>query len=161
MFLRYDVFPVQTLVQFSAFYNFGFGAATSLVLVILVVFILVIEALVNRKRYQVLSITSEEPLAIELGRHKWLLFALVSFICTIFIFTPLLALILKAGALANYSRALSASVDSLVRSLHFAFWGACFLSLFGFLLGYMIYHRFFLWRPLDFLTIFLFTLPAP
>ncbi len=52
------------------------------------------------------------------------------------------------------------SGDSLIRSLQFAFWGACLLSIFGFLFGYIIYHRLFLWRPLDFLTIFLLTLPS-
>lgn len=160
MFLRYDVFPVQTLVQFSAFYNFGFGTATALVLVIFVAFILAIEAFLSRKHYQVLSITSEEPLTIGLGIYKWWLFALISLICAIFIIVPLLTLVLKAGALANYLKALSASGDSLIRSLHFAFWGACFLSIFGFLLGYIIYHQFFLWRQLDFLTIFLLTLPS-
>ena len=95
-----------------------------------------------------------------LAVYRWWLFALVSLICAIFIIVPLLTLVLKAGALANYFKALSASGDSLIRSLHFAFWGACFLSIFGFLLGYIIYHQFFLWRPLDFLTIFLLTLPS-
>jgi iron(III) transport system permease protein len=160
LFLRYDVFPVQTLVQFSAFYNFGFGTATALVLLIFVAFILMIEAFVSRNHYQILAITSEEPLTIELGSLKWWLFALVSLLCLIFIIAPLLTLVFKAGGLSNYSKAISASGDSLIRSLYFAFWGACFLSIFGFLLGSIIYHRFFLWRSLDFLTIFLLTLPS-
>ena len=48
MFLRFDVFPVQTLVQFSAFYNFGFGTAAALVLVIFVAVILMIEGFLFR-----------------------------------------------------------------------------------------------------------------
>ncbi len=109
MFLRYDVFPVQTLVQFSAFYNFGFGTATALVLVIFVALILMIEGfLFSRKQYQPLSITSEEALTIGLGRYRKWLFALVSLICLIFIIAPLLTLVLKAGALANYAKALQA-----------------------------------------------------
>jgi iron(III) transport system permease protein len=160
MFLRYDVFPVQTLVQFAAFYNFGYGTATALVLVIFVAFILVIEAFVSRKQYQVLAITSEEPLTIRLGSYRWWLCGLVSLICALFILVPLLTLVFKAGGLANYVKALSASGDSLINSLHFAFWGACFLSIFGFMLGYIIYHRLFLWRQLDFLTVFLLILPS-
>ena len=161
MFLRFDVFPVQTLVQFSAFYNFGFGTAAALVLVIFVAVILMIEAfLFDRKQYQPLSITSEEAFTIGLGRYRWWLFALISLVSAIFILTPLLTLMLKAGGIANYAKALSASGDSLIRSLHFAFWGACCLSIFGFLLGYIIYHQLFLWRQLDALTIFLLTLPS-
>ena len=161
MYLRYDVFPVQTLVQFSAFYNFGYGTATAFVLVIFVALILMIEGfLFSRKQYQPLSITSEEALTIGLGRYRKWLFSLVSLICLIFIIAPLLTLVLKAGALANYAKALQVSGDSLIRSLQFAFWGACLLSIFGFLFGYIIYHRLFLWRPLDFLTIFLLTLPS-
>jgi iron(III) transport system permease protein len=160
MFLRYDVFPVQTLVQFSAFYNFSFGTAAALVLVIFVAVILMIEAFLSRQQYQVLSITSEEPLAIGLGSYRWPLFALISLFSAIFILAPLLTLVLKAGGITNYAKALSASGDSLIRSLHFAFWGACCLSIFGFLFGYIICHRLFLWRQLDFLTIFLLTLPS-
>ena len=153
-------FPVQTLVQFSAFYNFGYGTATALLLVIFVALILMIEGfLFSRKQYQSLSITSEEALTIKLGRHKWWLFALVSLICLIFIITPLLTLVLKAGALANYAKALQASVTVLSEACILPF-GALLLVDFWFFVGLMIYYRFFLWRQLDFLTIFLLTLPS-
>jgi ABC-type Fe3+ transport system permease subunit len=43
MYLRYDVFPVEILTQFSAFYDFGAATAAAVPLALLTVALLVVE----------------------------------------------------------------------------------------------------------------------
>ena len=49
-FLRYDVFPVESFTQFSAFYNFKAATATALPLAAVTLLLLFVEAAFLRER---------------------------------------------------------------------------------------------------------------
>src|SRR3954451_2162408 len=58
MLLRYAVYPVQTLVQYSAFYDFAAASATAVPLVILALALLSLERRYLRERtYRLLAAT--------------------------------------------------------------------------------------------------------
>jgi len=61
VFLRYDVFPVETFTQFSAFYNFGAATAAALPLVGIAFVVLALERIFLRERtYQLQPAPADE-----------------------------------------------------------------------------------------------------
>lgn len=163
MFLRYDVFPVESFTQFSAFYNFGAATAAAIPLALVTFLILILERFFMReKTYQLQPTPGEEhTLSIKLGSYRWLIFGLVSLLYLITILIPLLVLIIQSASVSTYMEAFSRTADSLLRSLIYAVIGASVLTLLGFFLGYLINTKAFrFWLAVDSLTIFLFALPS-
>lgn len=163
MFLRYDVFPVESFTQFSAFYNFGAATATAIPLALVTFIVLRVETMFLReKTYQLRPAPGEEhALLIKLGNSRWWLFTLVGLLCLIFIVLPFLVLVIQSTSVSAYVEALAKAGDSLLRSLIYAVIGASVLTILGFFLGYLIHTRAFsFWRTVDSLTIFLFALPS-
>ena len=163
MFLRYPVFPVETLTQFSAFYDFG--AATAAATPLLAVTLLVLTAehfYLREKTYRLQPATpGRQMLLVPLERWRVPAFLLVSLLAVAIIVLPLLALIISSLSPFAYSEAWSKAAGSLGRSLVFASVGATLLTAFGFFCGYFIHHRALrLWRAADTLTLLLFTLPG-
>lgn len=161
-FLRYDVFPVESFTQFSAFYNFGAATAAALPLAVITFLILAAERFFLRKKTDQLQPAPDgEWSLIELGSLRGALFALVSLLCLTIVIVPVLVLLLQSAALSTYVEALNRAGDSLLRSVVYAFIGATLLTLVGFLSGYAIHTRALsFWRSIDALTIFLFALPS-
>ncbi len=160
-FLRYDVFPVESFIQFSAFYNFGAATAAAIPLVIITFFVLIAERIFLReKTYQLRPMSdSEQSPIIELGVSRNWLTAAVALLCIIIVVIPLLVLVFQSLSMEAYKEALSRAGDSLVRSISYAAIGASILTVLGFLSGYLIYNRVFrFWRAIDSLTVFLFAL---
>ncbi|MEO8157562.1 MAG: iron ABC transporter permease [Betaproteobacteria bacterium] len=163
MLLRYPVFPVETLTQFSAFYDFGAAAAAATPLLVVTLVLLILEhRYLHDKTYKLLPNTpGRQMLLIPLG--PWRLpaaFAVILLVLAIVVL-PLVGLVLSSLPPFTYPEALSGAVDSLVRSLVFAGIGATLLTLLGFFCGYLIHHRALrLWRAVDTLTLLLFTLPG-
>jgi len=162
-FLRYDVFPVESFTQFSAFYNFGAGTAAAIPLAVVTLLVLLVERIFLRERtYQLRPARDAELLPpIELGRlRKWLTLA-VSLLCMVVVVVPLLVLVFQSLSVNAYAQAISRAGDSLIRSLVYAAVGASALTVVGFLSGYMIHSRALpFWRSVDSLTIFLLALPS-
>ncbi len=163
-FFRYDVFPVESFTQFSAFYNFGAATAAAIPLVIITFVVLVAERVFLReKTYQLRPAPDGARMALIALRpaaRGWL-FAAVAAVCAAIVVAPLLVLVIQSGSLAAYGDALKRSGDSLLRSLFYAAVGASVLTVLGFLAGYLIHARALpLWRAVDSLTIFLFALPS-
>lgn len=163
IFLRYNVFPVETFTQFSAFYDFHTATATAVPLVVITLIVLLIERIFLRKNtYEVkLASDSERILIIPLANKKIGYLVLVSMFCIVIVILPLFVLVLQSISPDAYSQALSRSGDSLIRSLIYATIGASVLSILGFLCGYLIHNKVFhFWQSLDSVTIFLFALPS-
>lgn len=162
MFLRYDVFPVASFTQFSAFYNTSAGTAFVVPLIMIAFLILLVERkFLREKTYQLKPASGEETLVIRLGKARWPLFSLVIIFCLTWVILPIAVLIIQSASISTYLKALERAGDSLMRSLIYAAIGATLLTVVGFSLGYLIQKRLFLfWRAVDSLTIFLFALPS-
>jgi iron(III) transport system permease protein len=161
MFLRYDVFPVESFTEFSAFYSFDAATAASIPLVLITVLALGIEDLFLREKTYQLRPAHGQAVPIRLGTLRRPLFFLVAVLCLIFVAVPYMVLIARSGSIAVYGQAMIKAGDSLVRSVMLGVIGASILTLLGALSGYIIYKKDFrFWRAMDTLTIFLFALPS-
>jgi iron(III) transport system permease protein len=163
MFLRYPVFPVETLTQFSAFYDFGAAAAAATPLLGITLAVLVWERLYLRdKTYRLRPSTSgTRMLLVPLGRLRVPVLLAVSLLAAAIVALPFLSLIVASLSPFAYPEAWSKAAASLGRSLIFAILGASLLTIFGFFCGYLIHHRAVrFWRAVDTLTLLLFTLPG-
>ena len=163
MFLRYPVFPVETLTQFAAFYNFGAAAAAATPLLAVCLLVLTLERLYLREKTYRLRPTTpgRRILLVPLGRWRVPALIVVGVLAAASVVLPLLALVVSSLSPFAYPEAWSKAADSLGRSLVFATVGAMLLTVFGFFSGYLIHHRALrLWRAVDTLTLLLFTLPG-
>jgi iron(III) transport system permease protein len=163
MFLRYDVFPVESFTQFSAFYNYEAGTAAAIPLLFITFLVLLVERVFLReKTYQLQPFPEAgQGLRIRLGTMRWWVFVLISSFCFLTIVMPFMALLLQSASLSAYAEAFLRAGDSLGRSLIFAVIGASVLTILGFFTGYLIHTKALnYWRGVDSLTIFLFALPS-
>ena len=162
-FLRYDVFPVESFTQFSAFYNFKAATAAAVPLAAVTLILLLVEAAFLRERtYQLRPSPEIERLPlIDLGGHRKWLFASVATAGLVIVIVPIVVLVIQSSGMSAYAEALNRAGDSLLRSLVYAGVGATLLTLLGFFTGYLIQTRALkFWRSVDSLTIFLFALPS-
>jgi iron(III) transport system permease protein len=163
MYLRYPVFPVETLTQFSAFYDFGAAAAAATPLLAVTVLVLTLERFYLREKTYRLRPTTpgKRMLLVPLGRWCVPASIAVTLLGAAIVVLPLLALVASSLSPFAYGEAWSKAADSLGRSLVFATVGATLLALFGFFCGYLIHHRALrLWRAVDTLTLLMFMLPG-
>jgi iron(III) transport system permease protein len=162
-FLRYDVFPVETFTQFSAFYDFNAATAAAVPLAAVTLVLLVFEAVFLRDRTAQLrpSPDGDAVPLIELGPSRNGVAAAVAVAACVIVLAPILVLLIQSAGPAAYSEALGKAGGALVRSLIYAAIGATLLSILGFFTGYLIHTRALrCWRSVDSLTIFLFALPG-
>lgn len=162
-FLRYPVYPVETLTQFAAFYDFGAAAASAIPLLVVTLMILALEYGLLRGR--VLELRAAAPgggrLQIALGFWRLPVFGLVLGWAAVSVLLPLAVLVAQSSSPAAYIEAFRRASDSIAHSLAFAAIGATLLTLLGFFCGYLIHNRTLpLWRGVDGLALFLFTLPG-
>ncbi len=163
MTLRYDVFPVEILTQFSAFYDFGAATAAAVPLALLTVTVLIMEGLFSRaprpSMRAFMGNAEGSLICLGVARVGWCL--TVGLICVVLVIVPVGGLVLQTSA-TDYVNALSRAGDSLLRSLLYAAIGATLLALLGFFCGYLVHTRALrAWRWVDFLTLLLLVLPAP
>jgi iron(III) transport system permease protein len=163
IFLRFDVFPVESFTQFSAFYNFEAATAAALPLGLMTFLLLFLESLFLRNRSYALSRGPEaQTMSISLRSTRTLFLCLLAFMALVLVVVPLGVLVLRSSAAGVFNEAITRGGASLLRSVAYAAVGATGLLLIGFLCGYIIQTRALpLWKNLDFLTVFLFTLPGP
>ncbi len=163
MFLRYDVYSVESFTRFAAFYDARAATAAALPLALIAILVLGFERLFLRERtYRLQPVTGgKDALTWHLGRLRGPLFVLVGAVALLLVALPLLVLLVKSGSLATYAEAFTLAGDALLRSLVFAGVGATALTVIGFFLGYLIQQRALpLWRSVDTLTVLLFALPS-
>jgi iron(III) transport system permease protein len=162
-YLRYPVYPVETLTQFAAFYDFSAATAAAIPLLIATLAMLALEyGLLHKQVSELANVTFGASRAqIELRRWKLALLAVVLIWVLITVALPLAALVAEAPSLTAYAEAFSRASDSILRSLVFAVIGASLLTVLGFFWGYIVHDRTLpFWRGVDALALFLFTLPG-
>jgi iron(III) transport system permease protein len=163
MFLRYAVFPVEVLTQFSAFYDVGAATAAAMPLLAVTVLLLMLEQRYLREKVYRLrpTVSARRMLLVPLGRWRLPMLGAAGLVAAPLVVLPLAALCASALTPFSFLEAWRAGADSLGRSLVFAGIGATLLTLVGFLCGYLIHHRALrVWRGVDTLTLTLFTLPG-
>lgn len=158
-FLHFDIFPMQSFIQFSAFYDFTSATIYAMPLVVIVLIFLAIVA----------KLLKQTPLTFKSYRHP-LTFPLKSMQLP-FQMTIILLLILIIGfplfgllgqsSLADFVEAFIQAASPLTHSLVYATIGAFFLVAFGFLSALMLtYKQSKAWQILDFTLLFLFILSS-
>ena len=161
MFLRYNVFPVESFTEFSAFYSFDAATAASIPLVLITILVLAAEDLFLREKTFQLRPAHGQPVPIRLRAWRWPLFVVTALLCFIFVIVPYTVLFVRSGSLAVYGKAFAKAGDSLVRSVVLGVMGASILTILGATSGYIVYKKAIrFWRVMDTLTIFLFALPS-
>ncbi len=162
-YLRYDVFPVESFTQFSAFYDFEAATAAAVPLAAVTLVLLLVEsAFLRNKTYSPRPSPGVERLpSIPLGAWRPWLLAPVALLGFVIVVVPVAVLVVQAGGVGSFVEALDRAGGSLSRSLAYAVAGATLLTIMGFFAGYLIRTRALkYWRTVDSLTIFLFALPG-
>ncbi|NOY23230.1 MAG: iron ABC transporter permease [Acidobacteria bacterium] len=162
-FLRYDVFPVESFTQFSAFYNFKAATAAAVPLAALTLAILAGEVWFLRKKGSQLRPSPDAATAfpIPLGKYRRLMFSSATVLGLVLVVLPFSVLVIQSAGIKNYVEAFNRAGDSIVRSILYAASGAVLLTFIGFFTGYLIQTKAVkFWRTIDFITIFLFALPG-
>jgi iron(III) transport system permease protein len=163
LYLRINVFPVETFTQFSANYDFGAAAAAAAPLALIALVVMSVEGLLLEKKTVHVRAGSEDDSGIpmELGASRTWISAVMWIFAFIIVIMPLLALLGESASVKAWRAAVSQGWDSVLRSLIFAATAATLLTVVGFLTGYLIHVRGLRsWRLLDTLTILLFALPS-
>ncbi len=163
MFLRYDVFPVESFTQFSAFLNFGAATASAMPLALVTVLILSAEWLVFHNRIQPLRPVAGDPsgVQIRLGRACMPLVLATAAACLLTVVIPLGGLVVQSSRFSAYAEAWRRAGVCLIRSVAYAGLGAVLLTVVGFLAGYLIHSRALpIWRAIDGFTLILFAMPG-
>jgi iron(III) transport system permease protein len=163
-YLRYPVYPLEILTQFAAFYDFGAATAAAIPMLLVTLAILVLEYRLLHN--PILELRAVMPGAtrrqIALGHWRFAVFGTVLGWALLTVVLPLAVLLIQSASPSAYTEAFSRATGSIVRSLAFAVIGATALTLLGFCCGYLIHRRALpLWRSVDALALFLFTLPGP
>ena len=161
IFLRFDVFPVETFTQFSAFFNYGAATAAALPLLVAALLLLVLEWNLLKNAPKALRFGSSEPRRkVPLGRYRGPAAIATGTLVILMIGVPYAGLAATAGSGQAYREALARAGDSLVRSVLYAATGASILTVIGFFAGYLVHTRSMpTWRAVDALMLFLFAVP--
>lgn len=133
MFLRYDVYPLEILTQFTAFYDFDAATVAAAPLVLVAGVLLVMDGYWLCKTVPDLRPTGV-PLLICLGESKWRWAMGVSALLLILMILPFGVLMFHAS-IADIFDAWHRAGDALGRSLVYAAISASLLTAFGWLLG--------------------------
>ena len=160
-YLRYPVFPVECLTQFSAFYNFGGATAAAMPLLILTGIVLVCERVFIREKTISLRPHPGKTVreVIKLGMLRGWMTGAVAVLCGLMVVLPFAVLIGSSLSGPAFMEALRKAGDSIRRSVTYAAAGATALTILGFLLGYLVHDRSFrFWRVVDSTAFFLFAI---
>jgi iron(III) transport system permease protein len=162
-YLRYRVYPVETLTQLAAFYDFSAATAAAIPLLVVTLAILALEYAALYSRVSELRTVAFGGMRRQIILGRWCipLLAIVLVWTLVTVVLPLALLITQSWSVSAYADAFARAGGSVLRSLLFASVGASLLLLLGFLCGYLIHNRALpVWRSVDALTLFLFTLPG-
>lgn len=162
LFLRINVFPVASYTQISAFNNPGAATAAAMPLVLVVAAGLFLEdRLLHGQAWQFRWSGVQSARQIHLGSNGYGICGLALFLGTVLVAVPVVAVAWRGLSAAALGEALNPASASALRSILYACAAASLVTLLGFFLGYTVQRRaLIIWRPLDILCLFLFTLPG-
>jgi iron(III) transport system permease protein len=162
MYLHFPVYPVETLTQFAAFYDFRAATVAAAPLLLVTIIILGLQTGLQRR---VLELGRRTPggrsILIRLGRWRLPLFFVVLAFAIVVVAMPLGSLVLQSSSLEVYPVAVARAGDSIVRSIVFAAVSATFLAVLGLFWGYLSERRTLpVWWANELLALFLLALPG-
>ena len=162
MYLRFPVYPVETLTQFAAFYDFRAANVAASPLFLLTLIILGLQTGLHRRVLQLGRRTpSAEMALIALGRWRGPALALLLALAIVLVVLPIGALVLQSHSLETYGAALARAGESVLRSVAFAAIAATLLTAFGFFWGYLVERRTLsIWWINEWLALLLLALPG-
>jgi iron(III) transport system permease protein len=162
MYLRFPVYPVETLTQFAAFYDLRAATVTAAPLLLVTLAVLGLQTRLHKRVLQLGRRTPRgDAVQITLGVWRMPLFALVLAFAAVVVALPLGALAFQSLSVETYALAVARAGDSILRSLAFAAAGATLLAVLGFFLGYLAERRtLFLWWTNEGIALFLLALPG-
>jgi len=162
MFLRYDVYAVESFTRFAAFYQPEAATAAAVPLGVVTLLVLVMErAFLRDRTYEVRFAPRGNRLPVSLGTLRPVVFGAVVVLCALVVGLPLGSLAATAATPGAFPEAFARGWDALMRSLGYAAAGATVLTLVGFFVGYLIQRRALpVWRGVDSLTVLLFVFPS-
>ena len=138
-FLRYDIFPMESFIQFSAFYDFKTATIYTMPLLLIVGIVLLLEYfLVSRKRLTFKAHTHVHMIPVK-SFHTPLLFTLIIFIL-VTIALPLFGMI-QSTNLATFIDTSMTTLPIVARSILYASMGATLLVIFGLFSAYIINYK--------------------
>jgi iron(III) transport system permease protein len=160
-FLRFDVFPVASFTQSSAFYDFGAATAAALPFIGVVLSgILISEHILRHKSYSFRRGVHQHPIRVPLGRKTTPILLAVSALGVGLVGMPLAGVLWRGASLPALDEAIGRAGGSAVRSVAYAAIASTVLCVLGFFLAYLLHRRALAWWWMDALTLFLFTLPG-
>ncbi len=159
--LRYSVFPLESFVQFSAFYNFDGAIMMAMPMLLIALFVLFIEQFYLEKRiFKYKSFDYIHIFKLE-NNQKIYIVAIMIFCAFFMVVVPFWGLFSKIGSVDIFLIAFVKCLDSLLHSLLFASVSATILTFFAFIAAYIVYSKVFLVSKLiDMSLIFLFIVPS-
>ena len=154
-FLRYDIFPMESFIQFSAFYDFKTATIYTMPLILIVLMILLLES--SFPNTPTLK-HNNKPLLLKVSQLP--LIATIMIYLTLVTILPLFSLVAHT-TLQHFTDTITSTLPILQRSLFYAFLGASLLLFFGFSSAYIIsYKSTKIWKFLDILILFFFVLSS-
>ncbi len=162
MYLHFPVYPVETLTQFAAFYDFRAATVAAAPLLLVTLIILGLQTGLHKRVLELGRRTPRgEAVQIALGPWRLPLFLLVLALALVVLAFPLGALVVQSSSFAVYKVALARAGDSVLRSLAFAATSATLLTVLGFFLGYLSERRTLsVWWANEWLGLLLLALPG-
>ncbi len=155
-FLHFDIFPMQSFIQFSAFYDFTTATIYSMPLLIIVLALLTTVAIVLKKNP--LRFKSYNHILIFPIKNN-ILIAIILLIIFIVLF-PIWGLLSESN-ISDFIEALKQAINPILHSIIYATIGTILLVLFGFILATtIVYKRIKGGELLEFTLLFLFILSS-
>lgn len=161
-YFRYSVYPVEILTQFAAFYDFSAATAAAIPLLVITLAVLALEDTLLPSRVSELRPAFGGTRArVQLGSWRLPVLGIVLAWAVGSIVIPFSVLITQSFSLSTYAEAAARASGSILRSIVFAAIAGTLLTGLGFFCGYLVRTRTLpVWRGIDALGLFLFTLPG-
>ena len=134
-FLRYDIFPMESFTQFSAFYDFKLATVTAMPMLLLAVIVIVLQSLNRRQSLRFAA--AHHALVIDLKEKEKPFFLFTLLLVALIVLLPLFSLSVQVDV-KSFIQAFQQAKAPLARSILFAALGASSLLFFGFLSAYVI-----------------------
>jgi iron(III) transport system permease protein len=162
MYLRFPVYPVETLTQFAAFYDFRAANVAASPLFLLTLIILGLQTGLHKRVLQLGRRTpSDEMDPIALGRWRGPALVLLLALAAVLVVLPIGALVAQSHSFETYGAAFARAGESVLRSVAFAAIAATLLTVFGFFWGYLAERRTLsIWWVNEWLALLLLALPG-
>ena len=158
-FLHFDIFPMQSFIQFSAFYDFTTATVYAMPLLVIVLVLLAIVAILLKQRPLALK-SYHYPLIFPLKGIQLPVQVSIVLLLVLVIGFPLWGLLVQSS-LPDFMQALKQALSPLTHSLLYATVGALLLVIFGFFSATILVSKNSKgWQVLNFTLLFLFILSS-